>query len=67
MNKKDILILIIKVIIYACTLILGVLGVSSLTSCSASRNFDVNGRAVIVTNDTTIVNHTGTLHFNSKR
>lgn len=57
MNKKDICIIILKVVIYACTLALGVLGVSAITSCSASRNVDVVGKTTIVTVDTTRINH----------
>lgn len=58
MNKKDILILIIKVIIYACTLLLGVLGVTSLTSCTVQRDTAISGKATIITTDTTFINHT---------
>lgn len=57
MSKKDICIIILKVVIYACTLALGVLGVSAITSCSASRNVDVVGKTTIVTIDTTRINH----------
>jgi hypothetical protein len=57
MSKKDICIIILKVVIYACTLALGVLGVSAITSCSASRNVDVVGKTTIVTVDTTRINH----------
>lgn len=57
MNKKDICIFILKVVIYACTLALGVLGVAAMTSCSATRNVDVVGKTTIVTVDTTHINH----------
>lgn len=57
MKKKYILILIIKVIIYACTLLLGVLGVTSLTSCSVQRDTSIRGKATIITIDTTFINH----------
>lgn len=66
MDKKDILILIIKVIIYACTLILGVLGVSSLTSCSVSKDTSVVGKATIITTDTTYVLHNTFLSYPKK-
>lgn len=58
MNKKDILILVIKVVIYACTLLLGVLGVTSLTSCTVQRDTAISGKATIITTDTTFINHT---------
>lgn len=57
MNKKDILILILKIVIYGCTLALGVLGVSAMASCSASRDVDVVGKTTIVTTDTTLIHH----------
>ena len=66
MNKKDICIIILKVVIYACTLALGVLGVSAVTSCSASRDVDVVGKTTIVTVDTTRINHNTYIKF-SKR
>lgn len=57
MTKKDICIIILKVVIYVCTLSLGVLGVAAMTSCSASRYVDVVGKTTIVTVDTTRINH----------
>lgn len=57
MNKKDILILILKIVIYGCTLALGVLGVSAMASCSSSRDVDVFGKTTIVTTDTTYIHH----------
>lgn len=66
MDKKDFLILIIKVIIYACTLLLGVLGVTSLTSCSVSKDTSVVGKATIITTDTTYVLHNTFLTYPKK-
>lgn len=66
MIKKDICIFILKVVIYVCTLVLGVLGVSAVTSCSASRDVDVVGKTTIVTVDTTRINHNTYINF-SKR
>lgn len=66
MEKKDIIVIIIKVILYACTLILGVLGVTSLTSCSVSKDTSVVGKATIVTTDTTYVLHNTYLHYPKK-
>lgn len=66
MDKKDIIVIIIKVILYACTLILGVLGVTSLTSCSVSKDTSVVGKAVIVTTDTTYVLHNTYLAYPKK-
>lgn len=66
MEKKDIIVIIIKVILYACTLILGVLGVTSLTSCSVSKDTSVVGKATIVTTDTTYVLHNTYLAYPKK-
>lgn len=61
--KKEIVIIILKVIIYAVTLILAALGVTSVTSCTISRESTSSGRAVIVTTDTTVIDHSGVLEF----
>lgn len=61
--KKEIVIIILKVIIYAVTLILAALGVTSVTSCTVSRESTSSGRAVIVTTDTTVIDHSGVLEF----
>ena len=57
MTKKDFLIIVLKVVIYACTTLLAVLGVSAMTSCSTSRDVDVVGKTTIVTTDTTVIHH----------
>lgn len=66
MTKKDYLIIFLRVVIYACTAILAVLGVSAMTSCSSSRSVDVVGKTTIVTVDTTRINHNTYINF-SKR
>ena len=66
MDKKDIITIVIKVILYACTLILGVLGVTSLTSCSVSKDTSVVGKATIVTTDTTYVLHNTFFGYSKK-
>jgi hypothetical protein len=43
MKKKEILKIVIKVLIYALTLIGGYLGVSALTSCSSSHSVESAG------------------------
>lgn len=63
MNKKDFFIIALKVIIYACTAILAVLGVSAMTSCNTSKSVDIVGRTHIYTVDTTIVNHNTFVSF----
>lgn len=54
---------IVKVLLYALTLIAGYLGVASLSSCTASRSVESYGRAKVVVTDTTIVDHRGLLNF----
>lgn len=66
MDKKDIIIIVIKVIVYACTLILGVLGVTSLTSCSVQRDTTISGKATIITTDTTYVLHNSFINYPKK-
>nr|DAG71150.1 MAG TPA: hypothetical protein [Microviridae sp.] len=57
MNKKDYLIIVLKVIIYTCTLLLSVLGVAAITSCATERDTSIQGVTTIVTTDTTRINH----------
>lgn len=59
--NKEILQIIIKVAIYALGLIAAYLGVTSLSSCTYSRSSIVEGRATIITVDTTYIQHNGTL------
>lgn len=59
--NKEIIKIIIKVVIYALTLLAAYLGVTSLSSCSFSRSTVAEGRATIVTVDTTFINHQGVL------
>lgn len=66
MDKKEIIKIVIKVLIYALGLLGAYFGVSAMTSCTITRTSDIKGRAVIVTTDTTVVNHSGTIKFSSK-
>ena len=59
--KKEILKIVIKVLIYAFGLIGSYLGISALTSCSASHSVDGSGKTTIVTTDTTFIYHSGVL------
>ena len=47
--------------IYALGLIATALGISSLTSCAFQRSSVVDGRATIITTDTTYIQHSGYL------
>lgn len=59
--KKGLLVIIIKVAIYALGLVAAYLGVTSLSSCTFSRSSVASGRATIITTDTTIIKHQGVL------
>ena len=59
--KKEIIKIVIKVLIFALTLIGGVFGVTSLSSCSASHSVDGVGKTTILTTDTTFIYHNGVL------
>lgn len=59
--NKEIIKIVIKVVIYALGLIAAYLGVTSLSSCTFSRSSVAEGRAIIVTLDTTYINHQGVL------
>lgn len=59
MEKKEVLKIVIKVLVYALTLVCGYLGVSSLSSCSTSHNVQTTGITRIHVTDTTYVKHNG--------
>lgn len=59
--SKEIIKIIIKVLIYALTLIGSYLGVSALTSCTVSHQLQGYGKTSVVTIDTTIIYHDGYL------
>lgn len=66
MDKKELIKIIIKVLIYALGLLGAYFGVTSLTSCTVQRRSQSSGKAVIITCDTTVINHEGSLEFKSK-
>lgn len=59
--KKDLLVIAIKVAIYALGLVAAYLGINSLSSCTYSRSTIGEGRATIITTDTTFIQHQGIL------
>lgn len=61
--KREIIIIVLKVIIAIATAILGVLGVTSFASCSVGHSVYGDGRATIITTDTTIIQHDGYVKF----
>lgn len=62
--NKELIKLIIKILVYILTAVASFFGVSTLASCSSSRDVVVRGRAVIVTNDTTIIDHGRVFNYN---
>ena len=61
MDRKEILKIVLKVVIYALGLIGTALGISAFTSCSTSHSVDGSGKTTIVTTDTTYIYHSGVL------
>lgn len=57
--KKNLLVIIIKVAIYALGLIGSYFGISALTSCSTSHNMESTGVTRIHVTDTTYIKHNG--------
>lgn len=68
MERKELLGIVIKVAIYALSLVAAALGVSAITSCAfdVGRSSSITGRATIVTVDTTVVTHGGFVEFKKK-
>lgn len=67
MTKKDVAIIVLKTVIYVAGLVLAALGVSAMASCTVSRQSSSVGRAVVVTTDTTVIDHSGVLEFHPLR
>lgn len=64
--NKEVLKIIIKVLIYALGLIGSYLGVSALTSCSSSRAVECHGKATILIQDSTTIEHSSDYFRNFK-
>ena len=66
MDKKELIKIVIKVLIYALGLLGAYFGVTSLSSCTIQRDVEIRGRATILTTDTTYVEHEGTFELKTK-
>lgn len=64
--KKEIIIILLKVLAYAIGLLLAYFGASTLVSCTVSRSLDSIGKSTIITTDTTYINHKGYVNFPRK-
>lgn len=62
--KKDLIIIVIKVLLYALGLLAAYFGVSSLTSCSVSHSVQGTGKTTVILVDTTYLYHDGILKIN---
>lgn len=61
--KKELLIILLKVLAYAIGLLLAFFGASAIVSCSVSRQLTGRGTTTIVTSDTTHISHDGYIRF----
>lgn len=59
--NSEVIKIIIKVLIYALTLLGVYFGVSALSSCSASHQIQGYGKTSVITTDTTFIFHDGYL------
>lgn len=66
MDKITIVKFIVKVLLYALGLVATYLGITSLSSCTSSRNVEVTGRSTILIQDTTYVTHGSNYYRNFK-
>ena len=64
--KKDLLIIFLKVLSYAIGLLLAYFCASAFVSCTVSRSVDAHGQAVIISTDTTFIEHKGFVNFPRK-
>lgn len=64
--KQKTIQLILKILAAVLAVLCSYFGVTSFTSCTVTRSSDIQGRAVIVTTDTTVINHSGTINFPKK-
>lgn len=61
MDKSKIIQIVVKVLLYALTLVAGAFGLEALTSCSASHSVQGAGKTTVIINDTTFMYHDGFL------
>lgn len=61
--KKELLIILLKVLAYAIGLLLAFFGASAIVSCSVTRTLTGRGTTTIVTTDTTHISHDGYIRF----
>lgn len=57
--KKELIVILLKVLAYAIGLLLAYLGVSSLASCSTASRASLSGHRILIGVDTTYVHYDG--------
>lgn len=57
MSKKEVLTIVLKLVVAIAVAVGAVFGITVMSSCSAYKNADANGKTTIVTVDTTNINH----------
>ena len=63
MDKKEFIKVVTEVILYAVGPFAAYFCVSSFVACTVNRSISSQGKATIVTVDTTVINHDGTIKF----
>ena len=64
--NKEVLKIIVKVLIYALSLIGSALGISALASCTSSRAVQFHGRGTVLIQDTIFLDHSSDYFRNFK-
>lgn len=67
MSKKQILTLVLKVVVAIAVAVGAVFGISVMSSCSAYKYADANGKTSIVTIDTTNISHSAGFSIKIKK
>lgn len=67
MQKKQILTLVLKVVVAIAVAVGAVFGITVMSSCSAYKYADANGKTTIVTVDTTNINHSAGFSISIKK
>ena len=67
MNKKQILSIVLKLVVGIAAAVGAAFGISVMSSCSAYKYSDANGKTTIVTVDTTNINHSAGFSISIKK
>lgn len=67
MSKKQILSIVLKLVVAIAVAVGAVFGITVMSSCSAYKYADANGKTTIITVDTTNINHSAGFSINIKK